>query len=431
MPPLATSEPGVTPAPAPSIELAWGDGVQVSAEIGADRVAWSPTSPRLAAYLCMWSGQEMDGVYIASSPGFAPTRLSPDQAECWGDVILPPQLLWTQDGQRVAFSGLWMQTGTATLNPENISLVNADGASLQTLDVSGRSMALKGWMDSSTLISMSYGGGGTWDVWIVDTLTGNTINPSRRVGGVYPPSSALIPVRPIVPFPRAQESAFALTRLGAATQRLASRVFGEAGNVRFEDWSPGGTSMLLLTWEADKDLLDGDAHTALETWDLTSGAMRVLALGGVHGRFSPDGKQLAIIAPHPLVIDASGHIQGANRSSDEAQLYLMEVATETVSAIAGHPQLNIADLEQFGGERPALLSWSPDGRRLVFRGTDLQWTVLDLGNQELTPITLSGGQTLIDPQWSFDSRYLSLTLPAWASDSDEAFGGRTYIMEVP
>jgi Tol biopolymer transport system component len=152
----------------------------------------------------------------------------------------------------------------------------------------------------------------------------------------------------------------------------------------------------------------------------------------VHGRISPDGRLLALLAPHPLVVGADGLVQGVDRDRQGAMLYLLEISTRRVifSIDAAGPTETM--LEQWGGERPSLLAWSPDSRRLVFYDASQQVVLVDVETQQLTLITLSGGQTLGAAGWSFDGGYLSLTRPAGrSSETGEILPGRTFVLVAP
>jgi hypothetical protein len=69
---------------------------------------------------------------------------------------------------------------------------------------------------------------------------------------------------------------------------------------------------------------------------------------------------------------------------------------------------------------------------LVFSNADRQWVLLEVADWESTPITISGGQTFIKPEWSRDSRYLSFNRPQWLiPDDEEDVSSQIFILTIP
>lgn len=67
-----------------------------------------------------------------------------------------------------------------------------------------------------------------------------------------------------------------------------------------------------------------------------------------------------------------------------------------------------------GGEMvtavPATPLWSPDGSRFVYQDPVTGLSIFDSRNEIAYPLALSGSDRLLDPQWSFDGTFLSVTV---------------------
>jgi len=434
--PTSTPRPPThTPVPAsptPSQELAWGSNVEVVAELDGDLVRWSPVAGELAYAVCDYLDPARDGVFLARGPAFEPRRISPSAAPCRFDDIGAFQLMWSPNGARLVFSDLALQPGEEFLTTRGIRLMDRSGGGLRAFDPEGRGMRLVGWMDGRSLVYLTYGGGGTWDGGVLDTSSGNVAAFLNRVSAAYPPNDRLIPIDQVYGFPAGRRPALALTRAGGEVPFLPSETFAGSGVTRFEDWFPDGRTMLVLTWEAGKALESDDPQTALEVWGTGTEQMTALVPGGIYGRLSPNGRLLAFFAPHALVVGSDGLVERVDRSLRGGKLYLMEIDTRRILFSTDGALPTESMLEQWGGERPVLLAWSPNGRRLVFFNTSLQWVSLDVATLQLRPITTNVGETLVEPQWSFDSQYLSLTRPPGRSSQSDVFlPGRTFVLIMP
>lgn len=60
--------------------------------------------------------------------------------------------------------------------------------------------------------------------------------------------------------------------------------------------------------------------------------------------------------------------------------------------------------------------WSPDSTKLVFRDSQGNLTVLTVADGSLTPLSVAGGERLHNPNWSFDGRYLSVSVQNGTGD---------------
>jgi peptidoglycan/xylan/chitin deacetylase (PgdA/CDA1 family) len=109
---------------------------------------------------------------------------------------------------------------------------------------------------------------------------------------------------------------------------------------------------------------------------------------------SPNSHYLAFLTPGPIQVDAGG--------------WPVSVITETAQA-----HLNVLDLQarrllwSIPSNEGTELSWSPSSVYLAYQDSTLNWQLFDLHRQAVIPVTLSLGENVSDPQWSFDGRYLS------------------------
>jgi hypothetical protein len=79
--------------------------------------------------------------------------------------------------------------------------------------------------------------------------------------------------------------------------------------------------------------------------------------------------------------------------------------------------LNILDLEQkkltfahptFAGENNWMLfNWTPASDKVVFPDEFNDWLIYNTRSDKIFPVTLSGGNKVAVPSWSFDGQFLS------------------------
>lgn len=184
-------------------------------------------------------------------------------------------------------------------------------------------------------------------------------------------------------------------------------------NSRFEDWLPGTNQMLVVTWPAEEylflienyeDLVFPTVETKLQLWDVDEQTLTPLVDEAIFGRFSPDGRFLAYQTILPI-----------------PQLHIMDFESRQVlhTFVNAEPTLNLSIATT---KAPYL--WSPDSTNLIFRNPQGNLAILNISEGLLTPLSLSGGERLQNPQWSHDGRFLSVSV-----QSD--MGGETAVIAIP
>ena len=143
----------------------------------------------------------------------------------------------------------------------------------------------------------------------------------------------------------------------------------------------------------------------------------MLIPGSYTGRITPDGQYLAALIPE----SEFPQLQLSNQFT--GQVIFMRPAYDGKLSFSPNGRyftfftpetdLIIYDLET--GEMlppltavPALPIWSPDSARFVYTDPTLGLSIYDTRNNTTFPLAESGGERLSNPQWSFDSAYLSV-----------------------
>jgi Tol biopolymer transport system component len=113
--------------------------------------------------------------------------------------------------------------------------------------------------------------------------------------------------------------------------------------------------------------------------------------------FSPDSRYLAFLT-HGLDSPSS--------PTNEAPLYLniFDIKNEELVLSLPSTQPNIYQ------EDASAAWWSPTSEEFVYRDEKNNFAVVDVSDGKITRLTNSGGVRLSQPQWSYDGRYLSVTI---------------------
>ncbi len=113
--------------------------------------------------------------------------------------------------------------------------------------------------------------------------------------------------------------------------------------------------------------------------------------------FSPDSRYLAFLTPGEIRADETGQ------------------PIEVISRGEGLVNLNVVDLDKHklvlsarmtGGIDSSYFKWSHNRDRLVYTDQSQNWFLWDAADGLSVPLTLSGGEQVYAPRWSFDDKYL-------------------------
>lgn len=249
----------------------------------------------------------------------------------------------------------------------------------------------------------------------------------------------------------------------------------------FEDWR-GETNQMLVYWASYTGHVEYLQENHLLIWDVDTDALRLIAPYGVGGQFSPDGEWLTYLTFGQAVLDENGKPADTALAGDSLYMQLMTMGSQQVtlslptlarpdyddfdfemhhflrsgfssdsrylaflipgeiqvdasgwpsSVITGTAQvhINVLDLQDkrllwsAPASEESALSWSPTGDHLVYQDPSNNWQLFDLQRQTVIPITLSYGESVTYPDWSYDGSYLSLLVR-------RETGRETYIFDI-
>ncbi|MCP4415309.1 MAG: hypothetical protein GY805_01720, partial [Chloroflexi bacterium] len=423
---VATSTPTPTlfPSPTPIPPLLWSNDVNFVAHIegiSSNTVIWSPIQNELVATTCWEFNTNSQQIFRFVEPEFEKITITPQNFSC--EVL--DEIAWAPDGEKILHSDTFPENHPN--HPSNygydnsaIWVMNRDGSDYQPINFDeayGRYLVFSDWFDSEILVYKYYCGGGHDCVVKMNVETGQRLNTTVvhigdgfQAGKNYVATNngmlidlnttAVSIMDEIVhsePFAAEAEYMLCLSNNCGALPCISSPCIDE--NSRFEDWLPNTNEMLVITWPAEEflllrdnfdQLLNPKANTQLQLWDVDAQELTLLVDKAIFGRFSPDGRFLAYqtLSPTP-------------------QMHIMDVQThQTLHSFPTHtPTLELAITTS---SSPYL--WSPNSTQLIFRDPLGNLNVLTLANGLLTALSISGGERLRNPQWSYDGRYLSVSV---------------------
>ncbi len=185
-------------------------------------------------------------------------------------------------------------------------------------------------------------------------------------------------------------------------------------------WAPDAERLLLTSYRDGRPRLYELSTRTLELRQVLGGPGLV-----VGGRFSPDGKQIAVAREEQRgnseILLMSPRGDGLRLLTDDRGIDVSPTWSPDGSEVAfcssrdGTPQIYVATLATgkvrrltFGGSYNTSPSWSPAGRQIAFTGRvggQFQIFVLDLENGGTRQITRAAGDST-GASWSPDGRYL-------------------------
>ncbi len=349
-------------------------------------------------------------------------------------------------------SELWLMSSSGD-NPHHISPNFGDSPN--------RNLTFVGWMGDQTVAYSGYTGGGSYQVTILDISTGEYVTWYEVTGRMHKPNAKYVPVSLHYPelitkaLPKTNLAIDKMNYFNALDIKKYPKLDLPLGrySIEFEGWLPSTNKMLLRVSVFE----NGDENLPtykLILWDVDTNEV-VTQVDSFGGRFSSDGSLLAYLTfnkshsypnknePIPLKMYAELprylHIldvetkqnifsssivsnYGTNFSDQSFGVTFSPNSHyvsffDSASSSEGSPEnenknLNIFDtgIGEIVYRIPASMRlplWSPNGERLAYFDEQNNFVILTIPEMKITKLTESGGQRIMNLQWSFDGQYLS------------------------
>ncbi len=423
--PTSTPTPTSTylPSPTPLPPLVWSESINSVAHVegfSGSTVTWSPTRNEFIATTC-WNFELEPKIFRFIKPTFKQIDITPPGLSC--EPL--DDTAWTSDGEKILYSDTFPEDhpnhpGTYGYDNSAIWIMNRDGSEYQPLNLDeayGRYLVFSDWLDSETLVYKYYCGGGYDCVVTLDIKTGQRISTTlvhigdgfqagknyvaTNNGMLFDLNTTAVSIMDEIVHPDPlwieAEYMICLSAKCGALPCILSPCIEE--NSRFEDWLPGTNQMLVVTWPAEEflllprnfdDRINPEVITQLQLWDIDAEELTLIVDNAIFGRFSPDGRFLAYQTLLPI-----------------PQFHIMDFESRQVIPTVPNTEPTLVP-RTAASNAPYL--WSPDSTKLVFRDSQGNLTVLTVADGSLTPLSVSGGERLQNPQWSYDGRYLSVSV---------------------
>lgn len=403
-------------------ELQWNNGSEPVTIINDWKVKWSPITNEFIFAHCQQYDPLKDvhplvQFSYANAPFFIPVDISQAEPLLYGTCETPFGFTWSPDGQQIVFIGtednfqpiggvgnLWMMDRTGN----NVHLL----ANIDTWIPH-----LGSWLNDETLFFQNYSGGGS-NLGIALNINTGEYQETHYVLGTFEETSndyiaithgtpiiledtdVWIQYQTVALINRPDKSAIpanTIQPMGEEYLHWLSLDYGSA----FSDWLPGSNKMLVLTWQDVDSEIPQD--TSLQLWDVDTGSLTMIAPGGWLGVFSPNGRYLTFYTRSQIEVDANNRPIGVTallEGQKEEYLHLLDFST-------GQIIISIPAITQ---RRFANQLWSPNSQTFIYQDQESNFALFDVISQNSTLLTLSGGERLSNPQWSFDGSYLSVTV---------------------
>lgn len=393
--PAATKTPTqrktAEPTPATNRSGPWASGLDIK-EVGqVSGGDWSPANDEIVFVADQPSDSHDVLLVRAAAPDFQPQEIRAVSPTPLGlEPCIYPGLLWSEDGQRLFFSG--PQEHPSGMAPCSIWMVERDGSSPRRYypEQKGRSFSPDGWLDDHTIILSGYREG----THIFDLLKGETVNWAmpRYYGVSFTTQDYLVGTR--------GEALFNMYALGSRDEPFDGVMEDSENNLRYAltpppdstyEWTGQprdgytiaydaipDTNQVLGYWVQDIALFEGVKVKKiflvqkLILWDIVENTLTTLVPYGIWGHFSPDHRTLAYLTRGPALVDAEyrpidpNSIDGFDLYSlDAKETYLQLLDRDTGIIYLSVPvasQRDIADSEYWH----VGANFSPDGQYVSF-----------------------------------------------------------------
>ncbi len=452
-----TPEPTITPwpsaTPRPTIdfnrELVWTDEVKVVNQFIGSQIMWSPSHDEFVYVVEPKEGYSR--ILFTDAINFQPFDITPTELSPYIN------LLWHPSGDYFFLSAEPIDIETFAWGSPHKWKVQRTDPEIAYL---GQGSYYWGWLNDNLRVSERRIGTGIFSIGIFNVETDEGIASTNFDGHVQDVSLnyVILGWEPWNYYTTvailAQESIspdYADWEFGTYIKFLASPF--DDGNKRpfnrFADVLPGTDQILVFTWEEGISdplgLISGSVPANLQLWDVETDTLTMVAPGGIYGRYSPNGRYLVYLtlqtdSPQLHVLDqTTGEILFTQSAFAEADRDNAEVKAYTTFSPNGRfltffnpaHELIIYDLENseflapltavstailWSPDRIGFLSqdvkplWSPDSSRFVYQNPTAGLSIFDTRNRTIYPLAISGSDRLLDPQWSFDGTYLSVTI---------------------
>ena len=351
---------------------------------------------------------------------------------------------WHPDGERILFSGVPLPAEDDFFS--DVWIIDSNNQEARNLDRLGKFLEFLGWLDSDTLVYHDHWGAANWQVYFLDIKADkelasayihgssvNTFTTDYAVGNDISSeasSSAVSLFREIIN-PESQYSPY----IKVLSRDFADSCCEYAFNSVALDLLPKTNQVLIRTWDASEYLTNTlSIETDLQLWDVETDELTMLIPDGINGKFSPNGRFLA----YKLFGEENPPLHLLDRNSGE--ILFVEPAKRWSESFSPNgrfltfysptPELMIYDLES-GQFLPPIAGvpftplWSPDNSRFVYEDANNGFSIYEIETGATYPLAASGGERLLDPQWSFDGTYLSVVV----SQGDGEM--KTAVLELP
>ena len=452
----------LSPTPAPTAiskpQLIWSNYPEIVATFAnIDSVEWSPNQNELIYHTC--EGRFIEGFNFAGSffKASAPMFEAIDLAQngflfCKGLT----NIAWTPDGTGIIFTGPLPDELSSSTPVEEFSefwLVENDGNNPHPV-LPGETITRwlnfnSGWLDENTVVYSGYAGGGhvyfgilnvdTQEklAWAIVHLGSGKLNSNfiaTNNGATYTSQISAAIISTVPQHPSVDDEFYSpyLHHLSFDDEARKFEFYSQ-----FQDWRPNSNEMLVLTWDISNDLfetnlLQDEAVTSLQLWNVENDALTMLIPDAVYGRFSPDGRFLLFLTPapnHPIAhlydwqnqqVVVEQPVIATRVSGNPVEFEMTfspdgrfltyftpnEDGTSTLQIIDTNLGNTVWDIIN-----PAItITWSPTSEQFIYRNSDGNLALFTVADSRSQLLTIDGGHFVSNPQWSYDGRYLSVAV---------------------
>lgn len=426
--PTATMTETAVPSPtpeeidlsvSPTPELQWATEFEPVVIIKERSIKWSPAANEFVYTPCGNATSEQPAIpnhfIYAHAPLFSPVEFPQTENLLYGVCQTPFGFTWSPDGQQIIFIGTednFQPVGGVG----NIWMMDRTGSNIHLLsNIDTWIPHLGSWLNEETLFFQNYSGGGVNLGIALNTNTGEyqeteyVLGLFREVSKDYLALTHGVPIMlddkeiwysTVAVMSRPDKSVIPVNTAQIQAGHFLHWLSFDYGSA-FSDWLPGSNKMLVVTWQDVDSEIPQD--TSLQLWDVDTGSLTMIAPGGWLGVFSPNGRYLTFYTRSQIEVDANNRPIGVTalpEGQKEEYLHLLDFST-------GQIIISIPAITQ---QRFANQLWSPNSQTFIYQDRESNFALFDVISQNSTLLTLSGGERLSNPQWSFDGSFLSVTV---------------------
>lgn len=446
----SNSLPESTATPNSDSQFSFPGSIEIVLTEVAGRGDWSTVDDRFAILGCAENSPSYQ-LTLHDPPSFESQVLYSKEIDC--DPLVSHDFSWSPDGKLIVFNGPY--EGLQSISDYSQSWVtDLDTAgAFEVADQLGRFVTYLGWMDSTTLITSSYSGGGNSLVRFRDIANSVETGSSYIYGPIYTPNDSYLPVAidrgfgalHLVALSRFAQGDLFTPFAGATTQ---FPLYSTTISSEFMDWRARTQFMLVRIVTFDAEDRAPQAST-LVFWEVDTGDMPLSVPNAVYGRVSPDGRWFAYMQAPPN----SSESQFGDCEPGETELNIMDLWVQQVKATLlvdfscdffSSTSLPFEPLFAFspdgsklayihtshGDDGPAgaksvyvigmpdpvpittfdadELSWSPSGRFAIVKLTGNEYVLHDLSTGESATFIPEIGQSSFQFEWAPSETYVAV-----------------------